>query len=80
MCLQQKAEIIYFDLGSNELDSIMEPDYLVHLVLNTTKSLLHNNVKLIIFGEVFDTQQDKTFQLMNIISSFNILAMYWNLH
>ncbi len=67
--LQQKPEIIYFELGGNELDSSIDPDYLVHLVLNTTESLLHNNTELIIFGEVFDMQLDKTFQLMNIISS-----------
>ncbi len=74
--LHQKPEIFYFELGGTELDSSMDPDYLVHLVWNTAESLLHNNVKLIIFGEVFDTQQDKIFHLMNIISSFSILTMY----
>lgn len=46
------TEVVYFELGGNELDSDMDPYVLCEQALNIAQGLLDNGSSLIILGEV----------------------------
>ncbi len=69
--LSANPEIVYFELGCNDLDSNISAETIATLALDTAESLLANNVKLVIFGKVLP--HTKTYNIDIEFYNFNVL-------